>query len=741
MTRPTKSGDQTIMRRLARWCTTHRRRVVVGWIAVAILITALAGSVGRHYATNFGLPGTESQRASDLLTHEFTAQSGDQDTIVFHVSRGTVDSPQVRATVGKLLARVRTFPHVVAVTGPYSSRGSTQISSNRVTAFATINYDKRANLLPSNTGQPVLRAVNAIHVPGMSIAAGGQVIEAAEGFSIGPATAVGVIAALVILLITFGSLIAAGMPLVTAGLGLITSTGLIGLATRVTSMSNVAPQLALMIGLGVGVDYALFIFTRFRESYAELQDVESAVAEAMDTAGRAILLAGTTVVIALLGMFATGVSFMYGLAIASVIAVLLTMATSVTLLPAILSRLGARLVRPRSAVAATQRGARWRRWSEVVQSRPKSLAISSLVVMIAFLLPAFALRLETSDAGNDPSNISSRHAFDLLARGFGPGFNGPLTLVAKPPRGDSAPALAAVRAAAAATPDVVAVTQPRIARSGRVAVMEVYPASAPQAKATYLVDRLRDHVLEGLQRRTGIPILVGGITAGSIDFSHVLSGKLPLFIGIVVLLSALLLFVIFRSLVIPVQAAVMNLLSIGGAIGATVAVFQWGWLAGLLGVQKGPVEPWIPVLMFAVVFGLSMDYEVFLVSRVREEWVRGRDPSRAVGDGIASTGRVITAAAAIMVCVFVSFMLGDVRAIKEFGFGLGFAVLLDALVVRCVLLPAVLEMLGGATWRLPQRLDERIPQISIEGSGVHSLGPEIADAPQPAMEAPQRAAA
>ena len=727
------------MLRLARWCIAHRRRVVAGWLAVAVVVTALAGAVGRNYATNFTLPGTESQRASDLLTREFRTQSGDLDTIVFRVSRGTVDSPAVRAAIIPLLAHVRTAPHVAAVISPYSTRGSVQVSPNRMTAFATINYDKRANLLANNTGKPVLDEIHAVHAPGLRVAAGGQVIEQAEGFSIGPATAVGVIAALLILILTFGSLTAAGMPLITAGLGLITGVGLIGLATRVTSMSNVAPQLALMIGLGVGIDYALFIVTRFRENYLELGDTDRSIAAAMDTSGRAILLAGTTVVIALLGMFATGVNFMYGLAVASVIAVLLTMAASLTLLPALLSRFGARLVRPRGshrlalgrrrvtvagatgggAAPVTPRRSQWRRWSEIVQEHPRSLAVVSLAVMIALLVPAFALRLDASDAGNDPAKLSSHHAFDMLARGFGPGFNGPLTLVAKLPRRDQGPALASVRAAAGATPGVVAVTQPRIGRTGTIAVMQVYPDSAPQAQATTdLVNRLRHQVLPPLERRTRISILVGGFTAGSIDFSQVLSGKLPLFIALVVGLSALLLFVIFRSLVIPVQAALMNLLSIGGAIGATVAVFQWGWLGSLIGVQKGPVEPWIPVLMFAVVFGLSMDYEVFLISRVREQWVRNRDASRAVADGISYTGRVITAAAAIMVCVFLSFMLGDQRTIKEFGFGLAFAVFLDALVVRCVLLPAVLELLGAITWRLPHRLDARMPHINIEGSAA-----------------------
>jgi RND superfamily putative drug exporter len=310
----------------------------------------------------------------------------------------------------------------------------------------------------------------------------------------------------------------------------------------------------------------------------------------------------------------------------------------------------------------------------------------------------------------------------MLAQGFGPGFNGPLTLVAEVRGGDQTSALAAIRSAALATPDVGAVTQPRLSPSGQIAVIQVYPDSAPQARATTdLVNTFRHRVLPPIERRTGIPILVGGFTAGSIDFSHVLASKLPLFVGIVVLLSALLLFVIFRSLVIPVQAALMNLLSIGAALGATVVVFQWGWGASVLGVQKGPIEPWIPVLIFAVVFGLSMDYEVFLVSRVREQWVRQRDASAAVADGITFTGRVITAAAAIMICVFLSFMLGNQRTIKEFGFSLAFAVLLDALLVRCVLLPAVLKLLGAATWHLPRRLDTRLPHFNIEGSGTPAL--------------------
>jgi putative drug exporter of the RND superfamily len=723
--------------KVTRWCIAHRRRVVLAWLAVAVLTTVVAGAVGRNYATNFSLPGTESQRARDLLTQEFKAQSGDIDTIVFHTTNGTVKSPHVQAAMNRVFEQVSKDPHVTAVLSPYGPRRALQVSRDGKTAFATINYNKQANLIPNDAGKPVLDQIGAVHVPGLTVAAGGQVIENAQGFSVGPATEIGVIAALVILLLTFGSLIAAGMPLVTAGFGLITAVALIGLATHITSMSNVAPQLALMIGLGVGIDYALFIVTRFRESYTLFGDVERSVVEAMDTAGRAVVLAGTTVVIALLGMFATGVSFMYGLSIASILAVLLTLVASLTILPALLSRFGHRVVgtadarprrfgRRRGAVAETavmkQRSrSRWRQWSEIVQARPWPLALVSLGLMVALLLPVFALRLNPSDAGNDPAGTSTRHAFDMLAKGFGAGFNGPLLIVTELPGRSQAASLPAVRSAVARTPGVVAVTQPRVAPSGKIAVIEAYPSSAPQdAATTDLVNRLRHTVLPPLEHQSGATVLVGGFTAGSIDFSHVLSSKLPLFIGIVVVLSALLLFVMFRSLVIPVQAALMNLLSIGGAIGVTVLVFQEGWLASVIGIEKGPIEPWIPVLMFAVVFGLSMDYEVFLISRVREQWVRRRDASAAVADGIAFTGRVITAAAAIMICVFLSFMFGNQRVIKEFGFGLAAAVLLDAVVVRCVLLPAVLELLGATTWKLPRWLDARLPHINIEGSSAHA---------------------
>jgi RND superfamily putative drug exporter len=443
---------------------------------------------------------------------------------------------------------------------------------------------------------------------------------------------------------------------------------------------------------------------------------------------------------------------MYGLAITSSLTVLLVLIASLTVLPAMLSRFGARVGRPRrgarrrlgrrqaALAAATPDGAagdgaagngsgagrsRWREWSVMVQRRPWPLAICSLTLMVVLLIPVFSLRLDSSDAGNDPSNLTSRQAFDMLAEGFGAGFNGPLLLVAELPSTGDVAALPKIEAAVSAAPDVAAVTPSRLAPSGRVAVLSVYPKSAPQDAATSgLVNHLRHDVLPPITKSTQTPVLIGGFTAGSIDFSNVLANKLPLFIGLVVVLSAALLLVMFRSIVIAIQAAAMNLLSIGAALGVTVAVFTWGWGGSIFGIQKGPVEPWIPVLMFAVVFGLSMDYEVFLVSRIREEWVRTRNASTAVADGIAFTGRVISAAAAIMICVFLSFMLGSERTIKEFGFGLAVAVFLDALVVRCVLLPAVLEILGDWTWRLPRWLDRLLPHVNIEGSAARRIAAE-----------------
>jgi RND superfamily putative drug exporter len=729
------------MLKLARWSTTHRRYVLAGWIVLIVAMGALAQSAGTEYSNNFTLPNSDAQRASDLLEHSFPTQAGDRDQIVFRVDNGTVTDPAVRAHMSAMFAEVAKLPHVSAVISPYAGPSAGKaISANQQIAFATVVFDEKANLLPVSAAERVVKVAKAAARPDLEVQLGGQAIEATQQAGFGLSTAVGLMAAIVVLLITFGSLIAMGLPIVTALFGLGTGLSLIALFTHVVDTPNFSSELAAMIGLGVGIDYSLFILTRFREAYAGPGPthgrVQESVVQSMDTAGRAVLFAGTTVVIALLGMMLLGVNFLYGVAISASIGVLLVMLSSLTLLPALLTFAGARLARPsrrarrrarkeaESGAPAAPREGTWHRWSNFVGRHPHRVAIPSALIMLAIAAPAVALRLGSSDASNDPSNTTTYHAYRLLAEGFGEGFNGPLQVVVKLPRPDDASALRELQGALAATSGVVSVAPPRLNPTGEVATFSVYPDSSPQAYATtVLVKDLREHVIPPVAARTGVVAYVGGVTAGGVDFATVLAHKLPLFIGVVVLLSALLLMVVFRSLVIPLQAAVMNLLSIGASLGVIVVIFQWGWLPGLLGVSPGPIESFIPVMLFAIVFGLSMDYEVFLVSRIHEQWTYTRENHRAVGEGLALTGRVITAAAAIMVCVFLSFVLGEDRVIKEFGLSLASAVFLDALIVRCMLLPALLHIVGPRAWRFPGALDRLLPRLNIEGKSVHAPTP------------------
>ncbi|MBV9415949.1 MAG: MMPL family transporter, partial [Solirubrobacterales bacterium] len=489
----------------------------------------------------------------------------------------------------------------------------------------------------------------------------------------------------------------------------------------------------LMIGLGVGVDYALFIVTRFRENYRSGGgDVTAAVEAAMNTSGRAVLFAGATVVIALLGMFALGVSLLNGAAVAASIGVALVLSASLTLLPALLSlvghRIGATGGRRGAPIAGDTRPQFWLRWVTRVQRRPAVIAAAATALMLALAAPALGLRLASSDAGNDPAGQTTRQAYDLLARGFGPGFNGPLQLAVALPRPHDGAALTQLENAVRSTPGIASVATPRLNASGTAAAVVAYPTAAPQsAQTSAVVTRLRDHVIPPLERTSGARVYVGGSTAAQVDFSHVLSSKLPLFIAVVIGLAALLLLVVFRSFVIPVQAAVMNLLSIAASLGVVQAVFERGWLGGLFGVQRGPIDAFIPVLAFAIVFGLSMDYEVFLVSRVHEEWQTRRDATAAIREGLARTGRVITAAAAVMIAVFGAFAISGNRVLEMFGLAMASAVFLDAIVVRMLLLPAVLQLMGSTTWRLPRWLERRLPRVALEGGPVpkprHHLEP------------------
>jgi putative drug exporter of the RND superfamily len=744
------------MLKLARWSTTHRLYIAIGWVFLLIGVNVLAQSGGgASYSNNFTLPNSDAQRASDLLAHSFPAQAGDRDTIVFKAKHGVRDAA-VRARMNALFAKVSGLPRVSGVVSPYTTaQAGKAISGDGRIAFATVVFDEKANNLPKGAGERVVKTAEAARAPDLQIELGGQAIEQTEQEGFGLTTAVGLLAAIVVLLLTFGSLIAMGLPILTALFGLGTGLGLIALFTHVIDTPNFSSELAAMIGLGVGIDYSLFIVTRFREAYATpgptFGNVRESVVQAMDTAGRAVLFAGCTVVIALLGMMLLGVDFLYGVAISASIGVLLVMLGSLTLLPALLTIAGKRLVRPgrrarrRGAQATDVRpGRTWLRWSQFVQGHSWTIACAATLVLLLIAAPAIALRLGSSDASNDPTGLTTYRAYELLAEGFGKGFNGPLQVVAQVPTrehvenvtssggssgasgtekrqpvaGAGARELASLRASLASAPGVASTTPPRLNPTGEVATISVYPTSSPQEYATTrLVARLRGETIPAvIASHPGMHVYVGGITAGSVDFAAVLAKKLPLFIGVVVLLSALLLMVVFRSLVIPLQAAFMNLLSIGASLGVIVVVFQWGWFDAIMGVKGGPIESFVPVMLFAIVFGLSMDYEVFLVSRIHEQWTRGGEGRRAVGEGLALTGRVVTAAAAIMICVFLSFMLGENRVIKEFGLSLASAVFLDAVVVRCLLLPAVLEILGSTTWSIPSWLERSLPHLNIEGA-------------------------
>ncbi len=719
------------MRKLATWCVRHRKTVVAGWLVALIALGGALSSVGSGYGNSFSLKGTQSAEAQQLLKQAAPKAAGDREQIVIGVNSGSVTSPAVRRQAEQMLARVAKLPEVASVASPYTAAGADQISKSGEVAFASVTMTKLATSFTTTQAQQFVNTARAGAGNGLQVAVAGQVAEQSEPANDSSA-GLGALAALVVLLVVFGSFLAALLPLVTAGLALGVGVSVIGLLSNLITMASFSSQLSILIGLGVGVDYALFIVTRHRQGLQQGKSVEDAIVDAIDTSGRAVMFAGITVCIALLGMFALGVSFLYGVAIAAAVVVSFTVLAALTLLPALLGLMGTRVLGRRARrklaggqlTAATDGGRFWARWTGALQARPLAFALAALLVMGALAAPFLSMRLGSSDASSDPAGTTTRQAYELLVKGFGPGYNGPLQLVAKV--SDSSQqqafqhtltAVAHTAGVAAATP---AVTLPGSSAGTHVVFANVYPVSSPQAASTStLLTTLRTKVIPASANGTGLRVLVGGQTAIFADFAGVLSSKLPLFIGVVVLLSFLLLAAVFRSIAIPLMAALMNMLSAGAAFGVLVAVFQWGWLGSLLGVsQTGPIEAFVPVMMFAILFGLSMDYEVFLVSRIYEEWHRTGDNRLAVTRGLQATGRTITAAALIMVLVFGSFLLGGQVVIKMFGLGLAGAVLLDAAIVRMALVPSLMLLLGKLNWALPAWLDRILPHLNVEGSVV-----------------------
>ncbi len=709
------------MRRFATWCTGHRKTVILAWLVALVGVGMLAGSVGSDFSEEFKLPASDSQEAFDLLEEKFPAQSGDTATIVFKADGG-VEAGSVKREMEDVFASIHELPHVSEVASPYQGDGAGAVSDTGKIAYATVQFDQTTEKLETEEIERVMADAREASRDGLQVEIGGQPIEEVREEEGGDSTfAIGLLAAIVVLLITFGSVVAMGLPVVTALFALGVGLSLVTLGTHIFDTAEFAPQLAAMIGLGVGIDYALFILTRFRNGLNEGMESRDAAIAAIDTAGRAVLFAGVTVIIALMGMFLLGLSFLYGVAMATALAVLMTMIAALTLLPALLTIAGRRVDRLRipglgSRTPSAAEDTPWFRWSREIQRRPVIAALLSGGLLIALCIPTLSLRLGTNDAGTDPVGTTTREAYDLLAEGFGPGFNGPLSIVAALPGEGDDTALTELRTTLQAEPGVADTTPVMLNPAENTGVFQVYPTTSPESEeTTELLDRIRDEVIPPVERQTGAQVHVGGITAIFEDFGTAIAEKLPLFISVVVLLSALLLMAVFRSVLVPLKAVVMNLLSIGAAFGLIVAVFQWGWGASLIGVDgTGPIISFFPIFLFAIVFGLSMDYEVFLMSRIHEEWEHSHDATLAVTRGLALTGRVITAAAAIMVTVFASFMIGDDRILKLFGLGLSAAIFIDAVIIRSVLVPSVMQLFGKRAWWLPGWLDRILPRLHVE---------------------------
>jgi RND superfamily putative drug exporter len=758
-----------VLARLGSWCHDHRRLVVALWIVVLFAGNGIAGGIGDAYRQDFSLEGFESTDGFTIVQSKFDDGSGSpvSGQIVFEADQG-VDDPAIRTEMEALFAKVAKIDGVTSVQSPYDPAGAFQISTQGTApgtiAFATVNLPEDIDFTTaSDIGSQIRDLVPEVH--GLRIELGGFLFAEFEPPS---AELFGLAFAVIILIVAFGSVLAMGLPVGVALFGIGLGGALVVLASHLMEVPDFAPFIGLMIGLGVGIDYALLVVTRYREQLHAGQDIRESVSIAMDTAGRSVVFAGATVVISLLGMLLMGVGFVGGLGITASLTVAVTILASITLLPALLGFAGTNIERTRwrgllaaSFVAVALIGAGLGvgpligagvvlalltivlgffveplkrevqhrppkprretlayRWSRGIQHRPWTSAIGAAAVLLVLAIPMLHLRLGFSDESNFADDTTTKQAYNLIVEGFGKGSTGPIYLVSEVNGLDQVFALKKVNAAVQGDPDVASVLGPEANHPTYPTAVRwlVTPKGGPQDEATtQLVNRLRDDVLPPIEQSTGNDVLVSGLVAGNVDMSAYMGQRLPIFFGAVLALSFVLLMLVFRSLLVPLKAVIMNLLSIGAAYGIIVALFQWGWLSDITGVQPGPIETWVPMMLFAIVFGLSMDYEVFLLSRVREEWHRTGDSHTSVADGLAATAKVITAAAAIMVVVFGSFMLEFERTMKMMGTGLSVAILLDATIVRMLLVPATMELLGDRNWWLPSWLDRLLPNLDVEG--------------------------
>jgi RND superfamily putative drug exporter len=703
--------------RLADLAYRHRLRVVLAWIAAAVVIIGVGSSLAGEYNADYDTPGSESKAASDLTEQRFDGYSGQEIYAVWKDPDGAA-SPGARERTNAFFAEAERVDHVAEHT-------PVRVSQDGTIGSSTLPLTVPGWDVPKEDGEKLIAAAEENSGEGLEIKLGGDPIYAAQEQT--SPEGIGFLGAAIVLLIAFGSVVAAGLPLAIALVGLgISSAGLIALLANVIDVPDWTTAVSGLIGIGVGIDYSLLVLTRFRSAMHDGKDRHDAVVEAVTTAGRSVIIAGCTVVIAVLGLFLTGLPYMYGVAISASLAVLVVMVAAVTLLPALLSYLGPNVDRlripflGRTLKAEGDGESLAARWSHAVQRRPWTAAIAAAAVLLALAAPALGMRLGFPDAGNDPPDTMTRQAYDLNTEGFGPGTNGPLVIAAELPDADAKAEINSLAQELRRQPGVAFVTKPRINAAGDAALITVIPTTSPQdAKTEDLVNHLRDDVVPDELGGTGITAEIGGVTAALEDQSEFMKGRLPLFTIGVVGLSFLLLLVAFHSPLISLKAGIMNLLSVSAAYGVMTLVSKGGAVGGLIGIDhEVPVAPFMPVMMFAILFGLSMDYEVFLISRIREEYLKHGDTRRAVADGLAKTARVITAAAAIMVVVFLAFLAAPDVFLKLFGIGLASAIFLDATIVRMVLVPAVMQLLGPRNWWIPDWLEQILPQLDVERTAV-----------------------
>ena len=697
----------------------HKRRwlVLAVWLFAIVAVGGAAKSAGSAFSSSFQLPDTESSRVQEILSKEFPAQGGDSSQIVIE-AKGKLTSVENRTIVEKLMADVATSPIVKSVDSPFDPR-TAALNSDQSIGFATIHFNGSAQDLPKEEIKKVVEVAQSYENAGLEINLSGAVIKLANAVEPSSSEMIAILAAFLVLLYTFGSLVATLVPIVVAVFALAVGSALVAIVSNSVQIADFAPILASLVGLGVGIDYALFIVTRFRRAIHEGKSVHESIRIAMTTSGRSVLFAGIIVCISMLGLFTVGLSFLSGVGVAASISVIISMIASLTLLPALLSIIGKNIDRlriPFKKLHAEEEGGKgWKKWADRIQAHPVRWAVSSTLILLFICVPVTQIRLGASDSGNDPVGTTTRQAYDTLAKGFGPGFNGPITMLADVSNQRSADATSQVVDIIKAQPDVAAVLPAIPTQDGKYQLITVYPKSSPQSEETSdFISELREEVIPQIQKETGVSIQVGGLVAIFKDFGDVLTSKLLKFILSVVILSMLLLMILFRSILIPIKAAAMNLLSICAAFGVVVAGFQWGWFEPIFGTSAGPIESFLPIMLFAILFGLSMDYEVFLVSRIHEEWMKTGNSKESVSKGLAATGSIITAAAAIMIVVFMAFVFLGERTIQLFGVGLAVAVLIDATIIRSTLVPSLMQLAGRWNWYLPNFIERKLPRVRLE---------------------------